>query len=243
MHRMRRAALSWTLPALLAALLPAGEAAAELIRPSPGRSYPEIASGLGGSLNYTYDAASGTGTFHAQDTPYLVAGGPTLAVEFPVQATADGVRKQTVDVALDPSGRLLSSPGNLYELYGTVVTGGHTYTGLLLKGVPTAFGAQAADPLGVSSTPTFDMNVKITGGQLAGTFGPDAYLRIMPTCDTTFDGSFAKGFSAAEPSGNIRAMNAPDPFPAPEPTTLALLLVSGAGVMGLRRLRAACPKD
>ncbi len=238
MHRMRRTAM---LTLGIWAAWPVSEAAAELIRPAPGRSYPEIVAGLDGSLQYAYDAASQTGTFHARDTPYLLASGPTIAAESPVQATADGLRKQTVDLTLDKSGQLLNSPGNLYELYGTVVADGHAYTGLLLKGVPTAFGAQGADPLRNSAAPTFDVNVKITGGQLAGSFGPDAYLRFMPTSATTFDGSFGRDFSAIAPSSKLRARQAPSPFPAPEPTALALLLVSGAGVLGLQRLRTGGP--
>lgn len=237
MPRIGRALALLMIPLALAAW-PCRRAAADLIRPAPDRSYPEIAADLNGSVTYTFDPASKTGTFHAENTPYLLASGPTLAGEVAVQPTADGVRKQTLDVTLDGEGRLLDRPTNSFEMYGTVVANGQTYTGLLLKGVPTAFGSEPADPLGVTPTPTFDLAVKITGGQLAGNLGPGAYLRIMPTCDSTFDGSFQKDFAAQQPVSNIRPTDAPFPFPAPEPAALAVLLAGGAGIFGLNRLRS-----
>ena len=44
---------------------------------------------------------------------------------------------------LDRNGHLVDDPENSYALYGTVVLGGQTFSGLLLEGKPTAFGARA----------------------------------------------------------------------------------------------------
>ena len=57
---------------------------------------------------------------------------------------------------------------NRFQLYGTVVIGNQVYRGLLLEGTPTAFGAQAQNGSSLTSADVFDLNMKITGGKLAG---------------------------------------------------------------------------
>jgi PEP-CTERM motif len=64
-------------------------------------------------------------------------------------------------------------------------------------------------------------------------------MSIQPELQITFAGNFAQDFSAAKATSNTRAYHAPSPFPAPEPTTLALL-VAGSGCLFLvRRRRSA----
>ena len=79
-------------------------------------------------------------------------------------------------------------------MYGTVVVGGQTYHGLLLKGTPTSFGSMNRD--------VFDLNMTITGGALQPFFGNDAYLRIAPGGQSTFDGSFTRDFTWADGPGS-----------------------------------------
>ena len=45
----------------------------------------------------------------------------------------------------------------------------------------------------------FDLNVEITGGKLADQFGNEAYLRITPQGDSTFQGEFTSNFSGGKP--------------------------------------------
>jgi hypothetical protein len=206
-------------------------ARADLIRTDAPRAYPDIAADINGVVNYTYNPATRTGVFNITNTPYLLAGGPQTSEEFAVSPTADGVRRQVLNVTLNQNGRLVANPGNRYELYGTVTTGNQTYSGLLLKGTPIAFGSQftPAGP-GQPAVSLFDLNINITGGELASAFGPDVYIQYMPELNNTFQGRFDTGFTAAKATSNTRAYHAPLPFPAPEPTTLALLLAGGAGL-------------
>lgn len=215
-------------------------AAADLIRPSADRAYPDIAADINGTVTYTYDPTTQSGLFHVRNTPYLLAGGPSASDEFAVTPNSDGIRQQVLNVTLDQNGNLKTDPNNSYELFGTVSAGGQTYSGLLLKGVPTAFGSQFRPPTGSQGSAIFDMNINVTGGALASAFGPDAYMSIQPELQITFDGNFNKNFSAAKATSNTRAYHAPLPFPAPEPTAMAILVAgAGAGLfVKLRRKRA-----
>ena len=237
MHRMRRYFVTVGLPLTLA-LIASGDrrARAELIQPNAPRTYPEIASDTDGSLSYTYNPTSQTGDLHLANTPLMLAAGPTVADEVTIQPNTDGTRSQVLDVTLDSAGKLVNAASNTYELYGTIVAGGQTYTGLLLKGVPTAFGSQIHDPLNAQSSDAFDLGVKITGGQLAAAFGPDAYMQIVPKCDSTFTGSFQQNFTSSMPTSTVQAEHAPSAFSIPEPTTLALFLAGGFGLAMRRRM-------
>lgn len=233
LKRIRTSGWAWGLPLVLFAVL-GGSASADLIRPVADRAYPDIAADVNGVVNYTYNAQTQTGNFQVTNTPYLLAGGPAATQEFTITPDADGMRRQMVSVALDQNGNFLSSPNNSYQLWGTVIAGGQTYTGLLLQGVPTAFGSQYHPPTGSQGSGIFDMNINVTGGALASAFGPDAYMSIEPELALTFTGSFAQDFSAQKATSNTRAYHAPAPFPAPEPTTLAFFLCCGAGVLAVR---------
>jgi len=241
MHRMRRYFVSVGLPLTVALILTAPgdrQARAELIQPNAPRTYPEIAGDTDGALSYTYNPTSQTGDLHLANTPLMLAAGPIVADELTIQPNPDGTRSQVLDVTLDSAGKLVAAPGNTYELYGTIVAGGQTYSGLLLKGVPTAFGAQPRDPLDARSSDAFDLGVKITGGQLAAAFGPDAYMQIVPKCESTFTGSFHQSFTSHTPTSTFQAEHAPSASAIPEPTTLALCLAGGCGLAMRRRIRS-----
>jgi hypothetical protein len=249
MHRMRIlfATAGVTLACVLALGTPAG---AELIRPKAVRAYPDIAADINGVQTYTYDPVTETGTFQVTNTPYLLALDPSMAGELQIEPNDDGTRRQVVSLMLDRNGHLVDNSENSYALYGTVVLGGQTFTGLLLEGKPTAFGARAvgssavADPGsageaavaesggGGSGQDVFDLNMKITGGALAGRFGPDLYMRITPRADT-FDGQFNRDFSGRAARSNTRAYRASKSVA--EPSTLLILLACGAGLALWRR--------
>lgn len=227
MHRMRSLVAKVGLSLLLASTL--GETTfAELIKAPGGPMYPDIAASISGSQQYTYDPATRTGVFQVTTTPYLLSTGPSAEKESIVQPNGDGVRTQSLNLTLDNSGQLINNPNNSYALYGTVSVGGQTFQGLLLQGKPTAFGSQG----GGSSA--FNLDLKVTGGALAATFGPDLYLELHPALDSTFDGSFTKNFSTTIRSSNTLGYRAPPSIP--EPTTLVVLLACGTAVF-LRRHR------
>jgi hypothetical protein len=211
------------------------QAPAELIRPKAGRAYPDIAADINGVQTYTYNPATQTGTFQVTNTPYLLAHGPSNSGESQIQPNDDGTRRQVVSLRLDRNGQLVDDPGNSYALYGTVVLGGRTFSGLLLEGKPTAFGAVTpASAVGQPGKDVFDLDMKITGGALADRFGPDLYMRIVPKADT-FDGQFNRDFSGSAAKSNTRSYHAPSIVP--EPSTFIIVLVCGAGLLLWRRFR------
>lgn len=227
LHRMHnrlaaRIGLALTLAALLGIVTPR-RAAADLIRPDAKQSFPDIQGNIVGTQTYVYDPSTQTGTFQVNNAPVLLATGPNSSAETFITDTAGQVRGQTIQVKLDSSGKLLNDPGNTFSMYGTVNVGGKVLSGLLLQGTPTAFGF---DPH-PGSLPHYDMNVALTGGYLKELYGPDAYVSIITETGNTFTGSFAQTFQATKPITNVRAYNAPNPLPVPEPSTFAMLLAFG----------------
>jgi hypothetical protein len=216
----------------------------DLIRSTPARSFPDIAGDIVGVQTYTYDRATQTGTFAVSNAPHLISLGPLVKDMVHMLPDQDGTLSQSLQMKLDRFGRLVDSPDNKFQIRGTVVIGDRTYQGLLLEGRPTAFGAE------VPETPTarsknaeiFDLNMKITGGQLKQAFGSDAYLRITPQAGSTFHGEFTADFSSERPLTNLRAAHGKLPATVPEPTALITLLTCGAGVLAYRlrkRLKAS----
>lgn len=258
MHRMRHVVvLSGLVLAALIAL--SGRASADLIESNPAQTYPDLFGGnTNGRLTYTYDPAAGTGKFTSVNLPTYIATAPTTADgqpgELSVVPTLDGIRRQVINLTVDQKGKLVTSANNTYELYGTVVVpsestnpntvgtesaaavGSQTFSGLLLKGTPTAFGSMAIPGSGLS---TFDMKMNITGGELAKLFGSDAYVEITPKVGSTFTGSFAGNFEGSKVTSNTRGSFAPPPppLPVPEPTTLVMVLAGGAGMVFRHRRR------
>ena len=151
----------------------------------------------------------------------------------------DGTLSQSLRMKLDRNGRLVPSPHNTFQIWGTVVIGDETYRGLLLKGRPTAFGAEVQDgsPARNKTSEVFDLNIEITDGKLAGAFGREAYLRITPQAKSTFNGQFTADFSSEKPLTNLRASRKGLPASVPEPTPLLILLTCGAGVLACRLRR------
>jgi hypothetical protein len=203
----------------------------DLIRPKTSRTFPDIAGDLVGSQTYTFDPSSKTGTFQVVNAPQFIALGPTGHDMLNVSPDNDGTLSQTLRLKLDMNGRLVENPDNRFQLFGSVVIGDQVYRGLLLEGKPTAFGAQVQSGAPLRNANVFDLNVQITGGQLAQAFGTDAYFRITPQSNSTFQGSFASSFSGDKPLTNLRALQGHLPAAVPEPTPLLILLTGGTGVL------------
>jgi hypothetical protein len=238
MQRMRSVITKLGLLSLFACLMGVWwPARGDLIRPRIARSYPDIAGDLVGSQTYTFDPTSKTGTFQVSNAPQFISLGPTGQEMLSVTPDKEGTLSQSLQLKLDQNGQMVDNPDNRFQLVGSVMIGDKLYYGLLLEGKPTAFGAQAQSATSPSSASVFDLNVKITGGQLAQAFGPDAYFRVIPQSNSTFQGSFASSFSGDRPLTNLRALQGHLAAPVPEPTPLLILLTAGAGFMGSRFLR------
>jgi hypothetical protein len=232
MQRMR--IVFWKIGLVPVLLLLSGIASpsrADLIRPKTSRSYPDIAGDILGSQTYTFDPASKTGTFRVVNAPQFIALGPNGGDVVNVTPNQDGTLSQRVQLTLDQNGRLVENADNRFQLYGTVVIGDQVYRGLLLEGKPTAFGARAQNGTLLTSADVFDLNMMITGGQLAGAFGPEAYFRVIPQSNSTFQGSFESSFSGDKPLTNLRALQGHLPAAIPEPSALIVLLTAGAGLV------------
>lgn len=241
MQRMHRLSLTAGMTALLCAAF-ASTTQAALLRPNDTREYPDITAFANGYQSYNYDAKSQTGVFQLSNVPFLLTNGTTAGggfVESSIGATSSHLQTETLTAVLDKNGNLVSSPLNSFQVYGTVVIGGQTYTGLLLSGTPTAFGSQTLKPM-VNNEDLFDLTLKITGGTLASLYGPDAYIRVTSEANSTFDGVFTTDFSSEKVLTNthpVALLNAPSPVP--EPAALFVLLACGAGLFYRGRRRIA----
>jgi hypothetical protein len=237
MQRMRRVLLKLTTVMIfLIATWAWWPARGDLIRPKTSRTYPDIAGDIVGSQTYTFDPASKTGMFQVTNSPQLITLGPAGNDMMSVKPDREGTLSQTLQLRLNQKGQIVDNPENRFQLYGSVVIGNQMYNGLLLEGTPTAFGVQTESRKTISGTDVFDLNVKITGGKLAQTFGPEAYFRVIPQSNSTFQGSFASSFSGGKPLTNLRALQRHLPAPIPEPSPLLVLLTAGGAVMACRLL-------
>jgi hypothetical protein len=223
---------------LLAGYQPAAQA--DLIRAAPGRSFPDIAGDIGGSQTYVYDPATQTGTFALINAPHLISLGPSVKDLVPMQPDRNGTLTQTLELKLDRNGRLVDSPFNRFEIFGTVVINDKVYEGLLLKGKPTAFGIADRDRTAARNPEVFGLNVEIEDGQLADTFGAEAYLRIIPQANSTFRGEFTCDFSAEKPLTNLLALDRR--LSAPWTGTISLIALF-AGVAALLACRVVRMKS
>ncbi len=206
-------------------------ARADLIRAAPGRSFPDIAGDLGGSQTYVYDPATQTGTFALINAPHLISLGPSGKETVPMQPDRHGTLTQTLELKLDRSGRLIDSPLNKFEIFGTVIINDKVYEGLLLKGRPTAFGIPGQQRPAVKNPEVFGLNVEIEGGELAATFGAEAYLRIIPQANSTFRGEFTCDFSGEKPLTNLLALDRQLAAPWVGPFSLIAALAGSVGVL------------
>lgn len=179
----------------------------DVIRPKPGRTFPDIAGDIVGTQTYTFDRATQTGTFALINAPHLISLGPLDDDLIPMQPEKDGTLVQSLKMKLDAAGNLIDCPSNRFEIRGIVKIGREIYEGLLLEGKPTAFGVLGQDASKAANVDVFDLNMEITGGELKDRFGSRAYLRITPQANSTFQGQFTADFSGQKPLTNLRALN------------------------------------
>ena len=150
----------------------------------------------------------------------------------------DGTLTQSLEMKLDRNGRLVDSPANTFEIRGTVVIGDRTYQGLLLKGTPTAFGAITPDDSpSEARSEVFDLNMKITDGELKDAFGSEAYSADQATGGQHVRRPVHNRFSSEKPLTNLRASRTGMPAAVPEPSALDHFLTLGAGVLAYRLRR------
>jgi len=218
----------------------ASPAHADLIRPSSRRTFPDIAGDLVGTQTYTYDPSTKTGTFALTTTPHLIKLGPEFDAMIRMAPDQQGKLSQSLRMTLDAKGRLVDSPQNRFEIRGTVVIGDKTYEGLLLSGRPRSFGAASGNSQRVTDH-LFDLDLKITGGELKPAFGDEAYLRIRPREHSTFSGQFDTDFSSDSPVTSLRAVRDSLATPVPEPSPFVILLTVGAGALAIRLRRKLKP--
>jgi hypothetical protein len=235
MHRMRHYVAVIGLVAGATALT-GTPAEANLIRTDNQLAFPDVlAAAINGRIEYDYDEASERGVLSMTNTPWEIAGDE--ATSFPIEH-ANGVNKsQRLVLNLDRQGNIVSDPSNLYELYGKIVAGDQTFEGLLLSGTPTQFGWLDFGDAPKVGLDMFDVEIEVTGGELARFYGDTAYMEFTPLIESTFEGSFANDFTGLKPVSNIRSYNSPEPFPIPEPTTLVVLLSGGATLLYRRHRR------
>jgi hypothetical protein len=241
MHRMRidNVRLQLRIPIVSGALCVAlfgycATAQGDLIRPYGFRSYPDIAGDIVGEQTYQFDHDTQTGVFRVTNAPHVITLGPTGRNMLDVMPDDDGTLKESLELTLDRDGKLVDQPGNKFELRGSEEIGGKVYEGLLLEGRPTAFGAEALSGQPARTSGVFDLSLKVTGGKLAEAFGPEAYFRITPQANSTFQGDFAASFSGDKPLTSLRAGRRPMAAPVPEPTSILIVLTCGAGALGMR---------
>jgi hypothetical protein len=247
MQRMRIESVNAACACFFTCLLAlCSEAQGDLIRSRPARSFPDIAGDIVGSQTYTYDPVTQTGIFQLANAPHLISLGPTVKDMVQMLPNHDGTLTQSLKMKLDRNGKLVNSPANTFEIRGTVIIGDRTYQGVLLKGTPTAFGALVPgdSPSGSKKAEVFDLNMRITDGELKDAFGDQAYLRIRPQAGSTFDGSFTTDFASDKPLTNLRAARNRLPAAVPEPSAFLTFLTLGAGVLAyrLRRYLTRAPR-
>ncbi len=231
MHRMRILARIgfFSIAALFAAFQQS--ACADLIRATPGRSFPDIAGDIGGSQTYVFDPSTQTGTFTLSNAPHLMSLGPSGRDLIPLQPNADGTLRQSLRLKLDRNGRLVTSPLNRFEIWGTVTINDRIYHGVLLRGTPTAFGIADKDCPSAGTRDIFGLNMTIESGQLASTFGAEAYLRIVPQANSTFKGAFSCDFSGEKPRTNLLAVDRRSTSAFWELPATIVLILAGASVL------------
>jgi hypothetical protein len=227
---VRRAALAGACLSLLLAAAP-GRADLLPFDLSPGGpvvlSFNLNFNGLKDAL--TYDAA--TGKFHTEMAPlvYTTPGG--------TMASFTGPGSLVLDLTVGPGGALA---GGTFQLSGTVDLGGAVFSGDLLDGTVTAFGADPAGP------PSWAFNALFTieGGALTAdptltgfaSGSPGEFIGFAENVTTGTLGDFTQNFASSSVKSDVGV-------PIPEPASLALALVGAAvatGVGAWRQRRARC---
>jgi hypothetical protein len=191
-----------------------------------------IVSGSNGSL--TYDAT--THDFHATlSSSSLIYAAPFVTPSGFVLITGGTL---TMDLTVDNNGAFVAN-GTGLKLTGSVTINGADFTGTLLTGVITAFGAQDAGP----PTREFNGYITISGGALTQTkpgtggksvFGgfpvgqPGGFRLIAEDVTSGTLGNFVQNFSSDSVKPEVGVL-------VPEPSTLVLWLTGAVVLVGWRK--------
>ncbi|MFC1814687.1 PEP-CTERM sorting domain-containing protein [Thermodesulfobacteriota bacterium] len=140
------------------------------------------------------------------------------------------------------SGQIDNTKANTLTITGSINSLGYT-SGVLLTGNLTAFGFEDPDGTQTSNSynDIFEFEFAVTGGDLQGIYGPVANVVLdatFPTADR-FDGIFDGDFNNFASPGQGVSDTGAGVSPVPEPATLTLMLIGGAGLFAARRRRRA----
>jgi hypothetical protein len=150
------------------------------------------------SVQYAYNAGSGTGTFSVHSVPTVVRfsrGSSPITV----QPDGNGQKTMTLSFTVDASGNIVRGTETSTDLVinGLVVNGSTTYSSPLITGRIQDFGYL---PNGTNGD--FDFVVVITGGSMASTFNSSTMAVTLVSANSNFTGSFTTNFNGAS-QGNI----------------------------------------
>jgi len=149
-------------------------------------SFPLIKFNSNGTVQYT----AATHVFDVNATPLTFQLNASTA-----PASITGPAHVEIDALIDNSGDLIGGNGqpNDFDMTGTIVVNGSTYSGTLLTGKILQFGFQFNSG---TSTGQFDFRFQFTGGTLQPFFvGIDIGVTTASANLTPSTGSFATGFS------------------------------------------------
>ena len=138
--------------------------------------------------------------FDMNATPLTFQSNATTAPIFINPVPGTGARSVSIDILVNSSGNLIGGNGtpNDFDLFGSVVVNGTTYSGELLTGHVLQFGWQYNSG---TSTSQFDFRFQTTGGQLTtGTTPPfpltsDIGVTMASEHTNSFTGSFETAFN------------------------------------------------
>lgn len=203
-----------------------GAAHGDLINPTSNIT-PDISSF---DMVATYDAGSHTLTVTGCPQYYNASSGGSSNY-----VTAADDYSLAINAILTPSATTPTSATGSVSLYGSVTDGS---TGLLLSGTVDGFGIDLHDAEGYA---LLDISFRVTGGELAGDFGPTAatLLTVYYSADwgdTAFS-DLENNFSYNDICNNVADTFSTTTTPEPGTAALLLTMVAGVAASALRQSR------